>query len=170
MFKNIIDHHKKIKWEKADNYKRFIMVKDAAFSRCIGGYSYIVRAEIASRVIQLFNRLNEDGREFKNVLFGEEYLFAGCKMHNNLVVCFGVHFSIINYDYYKKRQEEIEFNYPRLRYVMVVDMHPIQNDAYKNLNMVYLKEYNSPEAVVKKLEEFTVDPKNCIIPTNGGGI
>lgn len=170
MYRSLRDRLKRFKWEKADSYKRIDMVKDAAYSKCMIGFSHIVRGDTASRVIQLFGRLNEDEREFEDVLFRGESLFAGNRMHNDMVVYFTPDFSVSSFIHYRERMKDIEYRYPRLSYVMVIDTHSIQNDSFKDMNIVYLKEYDSPEAVVNKLGEFTVDPKNCIIPTSGGGI
>ena len=161
---------KKLKWKYSNSYARFHMVREAAQIRSLRGFSHIVKGKTASRVLQVFGRMKDQNREFEDVVRYREYVLTGNQMYNDLVVDFSDHFSVSYFSMYRERTKKIESIYPRLRYVIVADAYTYTHEAYKELNIVYLKEYDSPELAVNALEKFTVEPAKCVVPIQGAGI
>jgi len=166
----LFDRIEKLRWKHSSSDTRFEMVKKAALSPAISGFCHIVKGSTASRVIQLFGRLNGDGQEFDPVLDYGEYLFAGNHSGNNLIVNFWRGFSLSRLFCFGERIKDLESKYPRLKYVFVIDSESIELKNFETYRYVFLKKYDSPTEVVLALESFVVKIKDCVTPTMGEGI
>lgn len=150
-------------WNKLSSEDKFIAIRRSAHhNRAIGGFDHIIQGNQVNRTLQVFGRLKTQYQEFDNALNFNEYLFTGNNIYNNLIVLFSYHFSILLFGQYKERVKRLEKNFPRLIYVIIMDSN--KSTICDGFNAIFLKEYDSPEDVVKELEKFTVDSKKCVMP------
>lgn len=169
----------KLLWKFGSTTTRYKLLLNTAKENSYLGFSTIADDETANGVVVAIGRYDPEDRRYNPTLYRGEYLFAGHRMHNYLIVrlCNTVP-TIGTMGWIIERIAEVPKKYPRLRMVYIVDIkEPPQSYLRKIISeggyIFFLKDYYTPESLIRNLTEITVDPKDhpeILVDNKGAGI
>lgn len=170
----------KLLWKFGSTTTRYNLLLNTAKENSYLGFSAIADDETVNGVVIALGRYDPEDRRYNPTLHRGEYLFAGHRMHNYLIVrlC-NTHPSVSIVGTIRERIAEVPKKYPRLRMVYIVDIkEPPQSYLRKIISegegyIFFLKDYDTPESLIRNLTEIIVDPKDhpeILVDNKGAGI
>jgi len=154
----------KLQWKFGSTDTRYrVLIKTA--KEYPFGFPVIADKETVNSIIDSTEKYDPNPKNYKPALHHNEYLFAGDRMHNYLVVGFCHHtLSLFDLHWVKNRVKELVKRYPRLRMVYIVDCKESPQNIVRRVidktdaNVFFLKDYLTPESIIRNLTKIRTNP------------
>jgi len=159
-----------ISWNFGSSSQRFkILLKEAK-----KGYNsfHILNKSEVSGVFRAFGKMGYPYSEYPDVLSNDEYLFIGNNMCNYLILkLFYTVFKAPTAEFFLKRGNILQNQYPRLRYICVFDE---KNDSPEkgirefsaNKGNIFFEEEKKENSPTKSLRKVSTDKGNILFLKN----